>query len=224
MPFKIIQPGQAPLASDVNQFTQALNGTADVGTIKILPQINAPSSPTLTAVSGGVLTGTYNYMLVFASGWIDSYYNLYIEGFAPGLEGTIAITNQNVNVTIPSFPTGVVAVLIYRTIAGGTSGTEKYVGMSMIPNSVFTDGVVDNILGNTPTQGVFGSAIPVIVPSTNSTGSDLVPPTLEGVPSVIGPTGAIITVNGKLYVSNGSSWLNHYYTPTAPQVLPTAWI
>lgn len=172
---KYIQPGAQPYASDINQMIQGLTGQADLGSLQLANPISAPAAPTITAASGaGNLTGTYKYQLVYVTGWVDSYYNLYISGFAPSTETTVTLTVQNGSITIPSFNLPIIAVLIYRTPAGGASGSEKYVGMAM-QNAGFTfiDNVSDGNLGNPPSNGIYNTAIPSAVPSSNTTGTTL---------------------------------------------------
>lgn len=172
---KYIQPGMQPFASDVNQMVQGFTGLADLGSLQLASPISTSASPTATAAPGsGNLTGTYKYQLVYVTGWIDSYYNLYISGFAPSTETTITLAAQNGSITIPSFSLPIIAVLIYRTSAGGASGSEKYVGIVMQnTGTTFIDNMSDGSLGNPPTTGINNTVIPSTVPATNTTGTTL---------------------------------------------------
>lgn len=171
---KRILPGTEPLASDIDQIVQALLGLADIGIITLAPPCTPPAAPTLT-VNGqaGNLNGTYKYQLVHATGWVDSDSNIYLSGFATGAEASLSVTNGQVNVTLPTFSPPIVATLIYRTAAGGASGSEQYVGI--VANGTitsFTDNVADGSLGVTP-SGYSGNPIPSNIPTADTTGTDL---------------------------------------------------
>lgn len=177
---KTIVPGALPMASDINQIANAFQNKADLGALVLASQITAPSAPTLAAGSAGSLNGTYKYQLVLITGWIDDYGNLYGAAFAPSSESTITVTNTQVNVTIPSFSAPVIACAVYRTAAGGASGTEKYVGYVTYPSgTTFPDNLADASLGtgiptSTSSPAYNGNAIPASVPTGNGTGTPIV--------------------------------------------------
>jgi hypothetical protein len=175
---KKIQPGASPMASDINQLLNGLTGQADIGTLQLAPQTAAPSTPNINTVTG-VFTGTYKYQLVYVTGWLDSYYNLYVSGFAPSAETTVTLTSQNASIMIPSFNAPIIGVLIYRTVAGGASGTEQFVGSYLLSSGgTFVDSVLDTNLGtNLPTAPTWlGTAVTASVPTTNTTGSSVALP------------------------------------------------
>jgi hypothetical protein len=169
---KQIVAGTPPYATDIDQFRQVLSGTADVGMLSTAIQTNTPIAPTLTAGTAGVLNGTYKYQLIAVTGWIENNNTMHVSGFAPGAEASISVTSKVVTVTIPSLVTPVIAYLVYRTVAGGASGSEKYCGYTTGPTS-FTDNVADSSLGASMPSWL-GTAIPSIVPTLNTTGTSII--------------------------------------------------
>lgn len=209
---KTIVPGAPPMATDINQLIQMLNGLIDIGVLKFSSPVAAPSAPTISAVAGAAnLTGTYKYKLVYLTGWVDSYYNLYVNGFSVSNETSITLSSQNASITIPSFPTSVIGVAIYRTAAGGASDTQKYVDI-MVNSALgpYVDSVSDanlgtRMLGASTSPKAYGTAIPASVPTTNTTGTFVqVTNVTTSVPA--GPSGTLAIVNGVLCASNGSLW------------------
>ena len=182
MGFKTITPGQKPLASDLNQIIQALTGQADLGNLQLTPSLSTPATPTLTAGSTGILNGAYNYQLVYVTGFVESDDGLFVSGFASGSEGTITVTSKQVNVTIPAFSAPTIAVLIYRTIAGGATGSEEYAGIfTSSAGGTFVDNLADASLGtgmpnSSSSPKATGTTIPATVPISNTTGMLLTVP------------------------------------------------
>src|SRR5262245_49387803 len=83
-----------------------------------------PIAPTVIAGTAGVLTGQYRYAITF----------IFDRGETPsGAETTVALASQQGNLTvIPTGPTGYGRPVcrgrgVYRTLAGGATGTEKLV-------------------------------------------------------------------------------------------------
>lgn len=208
---KVVQPGQPPVASDINQLIQALLGTIDVGELQLAKATNPPSAPVIATIAGS-LTGTYKYQLVYITGWVDSYYNLYVNGFVASPETTQVLAAQNAVITIPAWPTSVIAVAIYRTVAGGATGTEKYAGIVFNPSiTSYTDSLADGSLGTGMLNGssspmALNTEIPINVPTVNTTGTFLVLPNTTFYPPV-GRAGTVTCVNSQMFVSNGTTWL-----------------
>lgn len=169
---KQIIPGTPPYATDMDQFRQALTGVADVGTLSLAAPQSLPSAPTLTLGSSGVLNGAYKYQIVAVTGWKENNGNIWVNGFAPGAEGSITASNQQVVVTIPALSAPVVAYLVYRTVAGGASGTEKFAVALSNGITSWTDTIPDSSLG-TGMPSWNGTAIPANVPTSNTTGTSL---------------------------------------------------
>lgn len=199
------------MASDVNQIINTLLGTADIGNIKLANAIPPPSPPVVAPIVGN-LNGTYKYKLAFITGWVDSYYNLYVNGFVASPETTIALTMQDAVITIPAWPASVIAVAVYRTLDGGLSGTEKYVGIVFNPTyTTYTDNLPDSSLGTgmlneSSSPKVFNNVIPADVPTVNTTGTFLVLPNSTFYPPIKN-AGTATCINGQLFISNGSTWL-----------------
>lgn len=109
----------------------------------------APTAPTAVAVSGaGLGIGTYRYQVTFVNAYGET---------VGGAEATVTTTtgNQQVNLTaIPLGPTGTQSRKIYRTLVGGTTGTEKLV--TTIPNNTAT------ALSDTLADGSLGAAVPLV--------------------------------------------------------------
>lgn len=170
---KQIVPGQAPYASDVDQFRKILSGTADPGTITIAGPLPTTSNTTLTAGSTGVLNGSYKYMIVAVTGVKESNNTMHVNGFSPSGESTITVTSKQINVSLPTLVDPVIAYLIYRTPAGGATGSEKFVAAVSNGATSYVDNIADGSLG-TGIPAWQGNGIPATVSFTNTTGSPLV--------------------------------------------------
>ena len=170
---KAIQPGAAPMATDIDQIRMALSGLADATNILLPAQQTAPTAPTLALVTGsGSVNGAVKYQLVAITGWVDSYYNLYISGFVAGTEASITASNQTVNVTIPAYSAPIIGYAVYRTPAAGASGSEKYVGIWTNPaGGTFNDNIPDGTLGTGMVTSLGYASLPAAVPTTNTTGT-----------------------------------------------------
>lgn len=164
MPFKPLVAGAKPLASDMNQFTQALSGQADIGTIQLaLPQ-GTPAAPVVSvnAVSGN-LNGAYYYKVVLITGWMQSDGSYYVSGFAPSNDSIqISVTNQQVNVTVQVGVAPCIGRAVYRTVAGGATGSEQFCGVIWDNvTTAYTDNLADSALGTnlpgTPTSAMITS-------------------------------------------------------------------
>ncbi len=179
---KISQPGGIPLASDVGQFAKLLNALIDVGALQFAGPQSTPAVPTVVASgNAGSLNGAYLWINVLITGWQQSDGSYYVSGFAPSTDSTqVTVTNNSANLT--AIATGTVVVIgraIYRTLAGGATGSEKYVGVIWDNTTTsWTDNVADASLGTgMPTSAsnpsVYGTAIPANVPIVNTTGTTL---------------------------------------------------
>ena len=168
---KPVVPGTAPYASDIDQFGRIFSGTADVGPLTMAPVQTAPSAPTVVVGAAGSLNGTYKYQLVAVTGWKENSGTIWASGFVPSAESTIAPANKVVTVTLPTLVAPVIAYLVYRTAAGGATGTEKFVGAISSGVNSFSDTVSDASLGTGMPTSWKGTAIPATVPTSNTTGT-----------------------------------------------------
>lgn len=180
MPFKQVVNGigNIPLATDLNQYALAMSKQADIGVLSLCAPSTAPPAPTLSIGSAGVLNGAYKYQLVYATGWKENNGNIWVSGFVPGPEASISPANQQVNGTAPVISAPIVATLVYRTAAGGASGTEKF-AQALTSGLNWTDNLADGSLG-TGMPSWYGTAIPANVPNANTTGTRLAQLSLIG--------------------------------------------
>lgn len=205
---KQVVAGQAPYATDVDQFRQILSGKADVGILSIAGVSALPSAPAVASGSAGVVNGTYKYILVAVTGWMENTGTMWVNGFAPSAESIITVTSKQVTVTIPALVAPVIAYLVYRTVAGGATGTEHYCGYTMGPTS-FTDNVADGSLGSgMPTWS--GTAVPAAVPTTNTTGSPVLFGAYGQFSNGLGVIGSILSTNGISTNTTGAGAATRY--------------
>jgi hypothetical protein len=215
--FKQVVPGGVPLASDLNQIIQALSGQIDVGQLGQFQQIAAPSAPTVTASqTAGVLNGSYKYVQVLVTGWIGNDGSYWISGFAPSpASSSINLTNQQATVTLATGPSGTIARLLYRTVAGGSMyNFVTFIGDNTTTS--YTDNIADSSLGtgmptSTSVPAVYGTAIPGTAPSTNTTGTTYV---------------GGFTINGHNALTDGDKNTRvfvHYTQSSAQNVPASAW-
>jgi hypothetical protein len=180
--FKAPQSGTNPLASDVGQIIQALSGQADVGQLTLTQAQATPSAPAGTATGTGNLNGTYYYKTVLITGWQQSDGSFYVNGFAPSADSAaVTVTNGQVNLTnIASGGAGTIGRAIYRTAAGGATGTEKFAFVIWDNTTTsYTDNIPDSQLGtgmptSSSSPAVYGNAIPANVPTSNTTGTSII--------------------------------------------------
>lgn len=163
-----VNPGDKPLASDVDQLVDTLNGVFDVGSVTLAAPMSVPSTASTAAVAvagSGLSVGTYLYKFTYVAGYVKSN-GTFIYGSETNGSAEISVTttagNQQVNVTgIPTvWPTSAVALRIYRTAVGGASGTEKLVTTITTPTASYSDTTADASLG-------------AAIPTTNTTGTKL---------------------------------------------------
>lgn len=132
------------------------------------------TAPGVGAGSAGNPNGAYRYAVTFVTAAGETQI---------GPETTFTLTNQQGSLTgipVGSATSGVTARKIYRTVAGGGSGTEKLVAtISDNTTTTFTDNVADGSLGaNAPTSdtsavvGGSGNSAPVPPTVTGSRGGN----------------------------------------------------
>lgn len=159
-----------------NTIYDAFHETADVGTLSMCGVQPAPSAPSVSASMSGVLSGTYRYVTVLVTGYVTSDGVYHIKGFSPSVDSaSVSLSNQSCSVANISLGNnGTIARAIYRTVAGGAAGTEKFLAL-ITDNSTttFTDNTPDSSLGQIPTSGISGVLPPTVSGMTNTTGSTL---------------------------------------------------
>jgi hypothetical protein len=203
-----INSGDLPMASDIDQFVDTLNGVNDVGIVSLAPQIQPPSITTiLTAINAGTALGigTYLYKFTFIVGYMKTNGSV-ISGNETNGSASVSVTttsgNQSVTLSglpaVTSWPATAIGINIYRTAVGGADGTQKLVGSiyTNVGRSSSQTTFVDNVADGSLTKAV---------PTSNATGTNLQIPSPSTFPPVL-PVGTIITVNGVLYISNGTQW------------------
>lgn len=220
--FKVVQPGGLPLASDVNQLQQAFTNIGDAGTLQLVSPVVGPTlnggNVVVSGTGGSMGAGAYIYKTAWITGFIDSNYNYYINGFAPSNEYTVTtVSGGSVQLTVPAFPAGAIAWAFYRTSVGGATGTEQF--GSLFPYSsggYMTDTLPDGSLGHGILQyetiGLGGfvmstTYVPAAVPTTNTTGTTLALSNCTTLPSLSCPAGTILTINSRLFLFNGLQWM-----------------
>lgn len=199
-----VSPGNAANAQDLNQLVAALSGQNDMAVAALYQPLANPPALTATVGSGsGALNGAYSYVVAYLTGWMDGYGTIHYSGnqTAGGQPSNVVNpANQPVDLTnIPIGPAGVVARVLYRTTAGGST----YYYLATIADNVtteYTDNTADANLG---TQ---------TAPTVNTTGTVLQLPVFPSVPGFTAPAGVIIAVQPSgdpvtLYRSTGSGWL-----------------
>lgn len=183
MPFKTILQGSNPLATDADQFRQALTGQADVGTISLCPAQSIPSAPTVSASStAGNLSRNYWYKIVLLSGWKQTDGSFYVSGMAVGHTSVeVSPSSQQVNISgIQIGAAGTIGRAIYRSDIDLSD--YKFVGIiwDNVTTS-WTDNVPDSQAGqgapsSTTTPAAYGEHIPLYFPAAsayNTTGTTL---------------------------------------------------
>jgi hypothetical protein len=177
--FKQIIPGTVPLATDVDQLRQAFSGIADVGPLTLCAPQSIPIVASVGASGVGNLNGTYYYKIVLVTGFQQSDGSFYVNGFASSVDSAkLTVANGQCSLTnIPIGTAGTIGRAIYRTIAGGTVGLEKFAFVIWDNTTTsFLDNVLDGNLGtgmpNSSTlPASYGTAIPSTPSATNTTGT-----------------------------------------------------
>jgi hypothetical protein len=183
MGIPVLQPvagGNVPLASDVNQLVRLLLGKQDAGgALSLFRPIPAPQAPALAAGPAGNPSGEYRCVVVHVTGWLTDAGTYVVAGMVGSGEALISVSGFQIQWTLPTPPAGVIARVLYRTRAGGATGTEEFavwVGDSV--TTVVLDNVADGALGTgmpgpSSTPPVIGNAVPAPVPVGNTTGTIL---------------------------------------------------
>jgi hypothetical protein len=168
--------GAIPLSTDCGQFANLLQALIDAGALSLKGPQSTPTTPVTTdSGNAGNPNGAYYHKVVFITGWKQSDNTYFVSGFAPSLPSTLlTVSSKQINVSLPTGTTGVIARAIYRTLAGGASGTEKYVGIVWDNStSSYTDNITDGSIGAGMPTPAGGNSIPSSVPTTNTTGTTL---------------------------------------------------
>jgi len=144
-----------------NQFTDAFTGQQDAD-VQLFTQLSVPAAPTVAVnTTAGNLTGNYQYALGYETGYWEGPVGsgtLHTKGNTGGGAASVTVSpnGQQVDVSIPTAPTGVVNVLVYRTQANG---------------SIFY--YLTSVQANTSTQitdNALDSSLGAQMPTTNTTG------------------------------------------------------
>ena len=156
---------------------RGLLGAADIGALAFCPAQPVPTPATYAAGSAGNLIGNYRYREVLISGYKNMDGTFFVSGFSPAAQRTdfdVAPSSQQVSITnLPLGTVGCIGRAIYRSVAGGAAGSEKYCGVIWDnTTTTFTDNLTDLQIGaGMPT--VQGTPIPADVPEKNTTGTTL---------------------------------------------------
>jgi uncharacterized phage protein gp47/JayE len=151
-------------------------------------QVASPAAPTVAAGSAGALTGAYRYKVTFVTAQGET------QGGAEA--GPVTLAAQQANLTnIPLGPTGTTSRKIYRTAAGGATGTEKLVHtISDNTTTTYTDNNADGTLTTAvPTE----NSTAAFTGCTGGTGTlnDGDPVVQSGLGAGLAPVGALVTVS-----------------------------
>ena len=141
------------VASPGNAMAGVFSGANDLGYVSLCQPQEQPEPPALASGISGELSGNYYYKTVFVTGYKNFDGSFAIRGFSPSTDsGQISPVDQTVNLTnIEVGKQGTIARALYRTIAGGAVGTEKF--LTLIPNNTattWTDNTPDSALGTPP--------------------------------------------------------------------------
>jgi hypothetical protein len=153
------------------------DGLAGTASVAQATTVSPPGAPTAAVGAAGALTGDYLYKITF----VDDYGET-----SGGTESsTVSPSSQTVDLSaIPTGPTGVTARKIYRTAAGGATGTEKFVAeLSDNTTTTYIDNIADGSLGadvptsNTATAHPMSgdTLLPITSVSLNTDTTNLVP-------------------------------------------------
>lgn len=101
-----------------------------------------PTAPTLAAGAAGSPNGTYKAQVTFVNGGGET---------VGGAEATVSVTSQHISWTaIATGPTGTTSRKLYRTAAGGATGSEKFLAaIADNTTTTYDDNVADGALGAT---------------------------------------------------------------------------
>lgn len=127
------------------------DGSGNVNVTYSTTVLAAPGAPTVAAGGAGTPNGVYKCQVTFVNAQGET---------IGGTEATVTVTNQQISWSgIPLGPTTTTQRKLYRTPAGGATGTEKLVTtIADNTTTTFTDNVADGSLG-------------AAVPATNTAGT-----------------------------------------------------
>ncbi len=186
--------GADPYALDVDQYTNALQGTIDPGTITFAGPTAAPGAPSVTLAAGG-LTGSWQWCAWWITGVpVGGSGTPNINGGTPAgtATATQTLSSQEAVLTVPaSVPSTAVGCAFGRTTTG--PGATFYV----IPGATVyktAAGAWPQYTDNTP-----DASLTVVAPSTNTTGT---PVTFGAGISGTGNTGTLTPGTGILGTVN----------------------
>ncbi|MHB1778091.1 MAG: hypothetical protein ACYCU7_19225 [Acidimicrobiales bacterium] len=182
--------GADPYALDVDQYTNALQGTIDPGAITFAGPTAAPGAPSVTLAAGG-LTGSWQWCAWWLTGVpVGGSGTPNINGGTPAgtATATQTLSSQEAVLTVPaSVPSTAVGCAFGRTTSG--PGATFYV----IPGATVyktAAGAWPQYTDNTP-----DSSLTTVVPSTNTTGT----PVTFGAGATI-PSGQTIGGAGEIQI------------------------
>ena len=143
----------------------------------------APTAPTVVAGSAGTPNGVYKVQVTFLNAMGET---------VGGTEATVTVTNQQIAWSaIPLGAAGTTARRLYRTAAGGATGSEKLVTtLNDNTTTTFTDNVADSALGN---------AIPTVNTTAQSLGTGKAP--IGATVTVVAPTAVTIDLQVTLTIA-----------------------
>jgi uncharacterized phage protein gp47/JayE len=165
-------PAAQPILDVVQAYIDPLTGA-----------LTLPGAPTVVAGAAGTPNGVYKCQVTFLNTMGET---------SGGTEATVTVASQQIAWSaIPLGPTGTTARRLYRTAAGGATGSEKLV-TTLNDNTtlVFTDNVADSALGN---------AIPTANTTAQSLGTGKAP--IGATVTVVAPTAVTIDIQATLTIS-----------------------
>lgn len=126
-----------------------------VGRVLSAANLAVPGVPTLAVGAAGAPNGTYRCAVTFVTATGET---------SGGTEATVTVVNQRIAWSaIPVGPTGTIARNLYRTLAAGAVGTERFAAqLADNVTTVFTDNVADATIAAAaamPTLNTSGNVI-----------------------------------------------------------------
>lgn len=150
------------------------------------PRLAPPAAPTLASGGAGALTGAYKYVVTFVTAQGET---------SAGAEASFTASAQQIALTnIPLGASNVTARKIYRTAAGGASGTEKLV--HTISDNTTTSYTDNNADGTLTTAVPTTNTTAAFTGCTGGSGTYAVgaPVVQSGLGNGQAPVGALVTV------------------------------
>ena len=164
-------------ATYADRVAHAFFAQADIGQMDLCRPQTAPAAATYAAGDAGNLSGDYRYREVFVTGYVNANGSYFVSGFSPAASRSstdVSPSSQRVSITnLPIGTAGCIGRAIYRSAAGGATGSEQFCGIIWDnATTTYTDNKVDSQLG-AGIPAVQGTAIPAAVPTANTTGTNL---------------------------------------------------